>query len=51
VITNTILTLVVLPTLYTAFQRKKRGGVGSEATSTNAEGATPNRRALCNGRN
>jgi len=40
IFTNTLLTLLVLPTLYTTFRRKKREGIGSESPVSNPKEQT-----------
>ena len=40
IFTNTLLTLLVLPTLYTTFRRKKREGIGSESLDSNPKAQT-----------
>ncbi len=41
IVTNTRLTLLVLPTLYTAFRRKQSSEAPAEAPNLNAENGTP----------
>ena len=40
IVTNTVLTLLVLPTLYTTFRRKQRVEVEAEPQTLNQESAT-----------